>query len=240
MTNMGNDRMLGGMGMQMGGRVVLVNKLVPDKVNPDILFTLFGVYGDVVKVKILYNKRDTALLQYQNHQQCQYAVEHLNHCNLFGQQIVVQHARMPEVNVPRDFNADEIQLTKDYSNSPLHRFRRKNFINPKNVNSPSQVLHVANLYDGATEQELQALFRSQQQSEPIVEFFKSSRKMAYVCMASISDAIHALINLHGCKELGGYPLRVSFSHKSPTSIQPSAGPITEGIMGGQMSDGIIA
>lgn len=32
-------------------------------VSPDALFTLFGVYGDVQRVKILYNKKDSALIQ---------------------------------------------------------------------------------------------------------------------------------------------------------------------------------
>ena len=41
------------------------------KISADALFTLFGVYGDVQRVKILYNKRHTALVQMTNHQQAQ-------------------------------------------------------------------------------------------------------------------------------------------------------------------------
>lgn len=59
----------GGMGGQLqaqtayggGSPVVLVNKLA-EAVTPDHLFALFGVYGDVLRVKILYNKRDTAMI----------------------------------------------------------------------------------------------------------------------------------------------------------------------------------
>jgi hypothetical protein len=43
------------------------------RVNVDILFTLFGVYGDVIRVKILFQKRDTALVQYATDQQA-YAI----------------------------------------------------------------------------------------------------------------------------------------------------------------------
>lgn len=222
---MGGD--VGGMGMGMmmnmggGSTVILVNKLVQDKITPDILFTLFGVYGDVIRVKILFNKRDTALIQYSNPQQACMAVRHLNNCVLHGQSIVVQISRMAEIKLPRNDNDQE--LTKDYAGSRLHRFRKKSFINPKNVNPPSQVLHVANLYDNATEQELRTLFGSEQQCVPIVEFFKSTRKMCYICMASVPHAVNALINLHNCDELGGYPLRVSFSHKDPGSIRSSEG-----------------
>jgi hypothetical protein len=35
----------------------------------DHLFTLFGVYGDVQRVKILFNKKDTALVQMSEPQQ---------------------------------------------------------------------------------------------------------------------------------------------------------------------------
>ena len=34
--------------------------------NVDLLFRLFGVYGDVLRVKILYNKPDTALIMFSN------------------------------------------------------------------------------------------------------------------------------------------------------------------------------
>ena len=31
-----------------------------------MLFTLFGLYVNVLRVKILYKKRDTALIEYEN------------------------------------------------------------------------------------------------------------------------------------------------------------------------------
>ncbi len=34
------------------------------QVTPDVLFVLFGVYGDVVRIKIFFNKQDTALVQF--------------------------------------------------------------------------------------------------------------------------------------------------------------------------------
>jgi len=41
------------LGMGLGSPVVLVSRLPADQINTDILFTLCGVYGDVVRVKIL-------------------------------------------------------------------------------------------------------------------------------------------------------------------------------------------
>jgi hypothetical protein len=35
----------------------------PQRVTPDHLFNLFSLYGDPLKVKILHNRRDSALIQ---------------------------------------------------------------------------------------------------------------------------------------------------------------------------------
>ncbi|XP_068546301.1 polypyrimidine tract-binding protein 2 isoform X1 [Anas acuta] len=51
-------------GVSAGGNtVLLVSNLNEEMVTPQSLFTLFGVYGDVQRVKILYNKKDSALIQ---------------------------------------------------------------------------------------------------------------------------------------------------------------------------------
>eukprot|EP00475_Leptophrys_vorax_P031202 TRINITY_DN4720_c0_g1_i5.p1 TRINITY_DN4720_c0_g1~~TRINITY_DN4720_c0_g1_i5.p1 ORF type:complete len:232 (-),score=32.61 TRINITY_DN4720_c0_g1_i5:156-776(-) len=49
------------------GQVLLVSNLDPERVkDPMILFRLFNAYGNVVRVKILFNKPDTALIQFEN------------------------------------------------------------------------------------------------------------------------------------------------------------------------------
>jgi len=51
------------------GCVLLVSNLSEDQTECDHLFILFGVYGDVQRVKILFNKKDTALIQMSEPQQ---------------------------------------------------------------------------------------------------------------------------------------------------------------------------
>nr|BAE37269.1 unnamed protein product [Mus musculus] len=46
-----------------GNSVLLVSNLNPERVTPQSLFILFGVYGDVQRVKILFNKKENALVQ---------------------------------------------------------------------------------------------------------------------------------------------------------------------------------
>lgn len=220
---------LGGMGSgagQVGGSpVVLVNKLNEngEKTTCDSLFMLFGAYGDVLRVKILYNKRDTAMIQFASGQQAYSACQNLGGVTLNGNQIQVNLSKHKEIQMPKEQDEVSLSLTRDFTGHPAHRFKNKTHVNPKNVNAPSQVLHVSNLHDAATEAELRELFSAQQPTATtpvMVEFFKNSRKMAYVCMASVEDAMTALIGLHS-SPLGGYPLRVSFSHKDPSQISNS-------------------
>jgi len=221
----GMQQGMGGMqqgmgGMEHGSPVVLVSKLEETKTTPEVLFTLFGVYGDVQRIKILYNKRDTAMIQFTTGQQASYARQNLNGCTLFGQQISVNSSKHANVALPREEEGKE--LTRDYSGSSEHRFKRKQFMNPKNVCPPSQVLYISNIHENGNEAQLRELFASAQphSAPPVVEFFKTNRTMAYVAMAGLDEAITGLINVHNYK-LHDYPLRVSFSHKEASTISNS-------------------
>lgn len=216
----GQNAMASGVNNQ-GGAVVLVSKMNPET-TCDALFMLFGVYGDVIRVKILYNKRDTAMIQFAQPSQAAYAVQNLSGCPFVGYTISVNSSKHKEIQMPKEQDELSLSLTKDYSGHPDHRYKKKVHLNAKNMNPPSQVLHVSNLHDNCTEQELRDVFGAQQPTmpAPVVEFFKNSRKMAYVCMANVECAVTALVGLHSCP-LNGYALRVSFSHKDPAQVANS-------------------
>jgi len=202
-------------GNQEGGSVLLVTKLA-DSITPDMLFTLFGVYGDVLRVKQLYNKRDNALIQFTTNQQAFLAQLHLNHVGLFGKQMSIFMSKHSDIKVGFSDSGGN-GLTRDYSNSPAHRFRQGGGKNAKNIHPPSQVLHISNLPDGVTDKGLQDLFGAEQSNPPTIQFFATNRKMAYAKMDSISDAIMALIRLHNYR-LSERFIRVSFSNKDANSI----------------------
>lgn len=50
------------------------------------------------------------------------------------------------------------ELTKDYVNSPLHRFRKPNSKNFLNICPPSATLHLSNIPPETTEEDLKAQF----------------------------------------------------------------------------------
>ena len=71
---------IGAMGAATAGNSVVLCSNIPEErgINCDMLFTLFGVYGDVMRVKISYQKRSTALIQYRDPGQAQQAAQFLD------------------------------------------------------------------------------------------------------------------------------------------------------------------
>ena len=101
-------------------------------------------------------------------------------------------------------------LTKDFTNSPLHRFKKPGSKNYNNIFPPSSVLHLSNIPSEkiffrfsrcstsfvfrteTTEDELRTIF-SQYGTIKRFKFFEKDRKMALVEMETIEQAISTLI-----------------------------------------------
>ncbi|KAI2517992.1 polypyrimidine tract binding protein 2 [Homo sapiens] len=172
-------------GVSAGGNtVLLVSNLNEEMVTPQSLFTLFGVYGDVQRVKILYNKKDSALIQMADGNQSQLAMNHLNGQKMYGKIIRVTLSKHQTVQLPRE-GLDDQGLTKDFGNSPLHRFKKPGSKNFQNIFPPSATLHLSNI--------------------------PRDHKMALLQMATVEEAIQALIDLHNYNLGENHHLRVSFS-----------------------------
>jgi len=194
-----------------GPCVLIVNNLDPKEITCDALFTLFGVYGDVLRVKILQNKSDTALIQMNSTQQCQFAIQHLNSCPLHGKYLTVNFSKHNTLILSRHADSEEFaKYSKDYAGSPLHRFK-SGTRNIQHIFQPSPVLHLSNLHQATTEEELCALFGQYGRVEAF-KFFVD-KKMALLVMDSVATAVEALIYLHNFKLHETY-MRVTFSGKT--------------------------
>uniref|UniRef100_A0A0B7ATI7 RRM domain-containing protein n=1 Tax=Arion vulgaris TaxID=1028688 RepID=A0A0B7ATI7_9EUPU len=205
-NRMGN---MGGMNQHNGSPCILVSNLDEEKVTPDSLFILFGVYGNVHRVKILFNKKDNALIQMADPSQAQQAITYLDKARLWGKQLRVAPSKHQLIQMPKDGQSDA-GLTKDFVNSPHHRFKRmgsKNYIFP-----PTSVLH---LYNVATleEDDIRSLF-SQYGTVKAFKFFNNDRKMALIEMASVEEATLSLIGLHNYQVEDNLHMRVSFSRST--------------------------
>ncbi|XP_061118402.1 polypyrimidine tract-binding protein 3 isoform X1 [Conger conger] len=190
--------------------VLLVSNLNPESISPHGLFILFGVYGDVHRVKILFNKKENALIQMADATQAQLAMSHLNGQRLHGKVIRVTVSKHQTVQLPREGQEDQ-GLTKDFSGSPLHRFKKPGSKNFQNIFPPSATLHLSNIPPSITDDILKDLFSSTGYTVKAFKFFQKDRKMALIQLGSVEEAIQALIDLHN-HDLGeNHHLRVSFS-----------------------------
>ncbi|RVE59114.1 hypothetical protein OJAV_G00201430 [Oryzias javanicus] len=196
-------------GQAGSGGVLLVSNLNEEMVSPQSLFTLFGVYGDVQRVKILYNKKDSALIQMSDSNQAQLAMSHLNGQKMYGKIIRVTLSKHQSVALPRD-GLDDQGLTKDFTNSSLHRFKKPGSKNFQNIFPPSATLHLSNVPQDVAEEDLRLLFSNTGGTVKAFKFFQD-RKMALIQMATVEEAIQALIDLHNYNMGANQYLRVSFS-----------------------------
>lgn len=200
-------------GQQMAGCVILVSNIPEEFATPDTLFTLFGVYGDVLRVKVLFKKPDTALIQFVSPDQAHQAIANLNKLALHENELSISPSKHMEIAMPRDNSLDPSNLTKDFSASKIKRFRNPGGKNSKNINPPSTILHVSNLPEDCPQDQLQELFDAE-----VVQFFAKSHKMAFVKMGSVLSAIQALVRLHNHQMYDGRHIRVSFSPKDPATV----------------------
>lgn len=192
------------------GSVLLVSNLNENDIEPDHLFTLFGVYGDVQRVKILFNKKDTALVQMSEPQQAIQAMSNLDKVRLFGKELRVMSSIHHAVQMPKEGQPDA-GLTKDYTSSTLHRFKKPGSKNYQNIYPPSATLHISNIAPPGEEADVKAAFKSVGIEVQGFRFFQKDRKMALVKVGSVEDAILALIKLHNYPLSDNWHLRVSFS-----------------------------
>ncbi|XP_021200976.1 polypyrimidine tract-binding protein 2 isoform X7 [Helicoverpa armigera] len=193
--------------------VLLVSNLNEEMVTPDALFTLFGVYGDVQRVKILYNKKDSALIQMAEPHQAHLAMTHMDKLRVFGKAMRVMLSKHQTVQLPKEGQPDA-GLTRDYSQSPLHRFKKPGSKNYQNIYPPSATLHLSNIPATVSEDDIKEAFTKRGFTIKAFKFFPKDRKMALVQLPSIDDAVAALIKMHNYQLSESNHLRVSFSKSS--------------------------
>uniref|UniRef100_A0A3B5KJM5 Polypyrimidine tract binding protein 3 n=1 Tax=Xiphophorus couchianus TaxID=32473 RepID=A0A3B5KJM5_9TELE len=204
-TGESHDLQVGGASVAppAGHSVLLVSNLDPE---------VRGVYGDVQRVKILFNKKENALVQMSDATQAQLAMSHLNGQRLHGNVIRVTLSKHPVVQLPRGAAGPEEQtLTQDFSGSALHRFKKPGSKNFNNIFPPSATLHLSNIPSSVGEDSLKDLFSSRGFAVKAFKFFQKDRKMALLQLASVEEAVEALITLHDQELDHNQHLRVSFS-----------------------------
>ncbi|CAH0476667.1 unnamed protein product [Peronospora belbahrii] len=202
--------------------------------SPHCLFTLFGCFGDVLRIKIMFRKRDTALIQFVDDVHSTSALDHLDGVYVFGKKLRVDYSKHTSVSMPHaDADRFEIENTLDFSGSPLHRYRRRS---PQEAVSPCPLLHISGIPMELQHNQnaLVGLF-TQYGFVKNFHYLQSNPKMALIEMGSMDEAIMALLQIDNM----AYPdshMRISFSKAYQFSAGNGDGGHAPGLMSGPGAD----
>ncbi|XP_057532048.1 polypyrimidine tract-binding protein homolog 3-like isoform X2 [Amaranthus tricolor] len=181
---------------------VLVSNLNPDRIDEDKLFNLFSLYGNIVRIKLLRNKPDHALVQMCDGFQAELVVYFLKGIQLFGKRLDVNFSRYPQITSGAD--------THEYLNSNLNRFNRNAAKNYRYCCSPTKMIHLSSIPQDITEEEIVSHLEEHGTIVSNKIFETNGKKQALVLFENEEQATEALV----CKNattLDGSVIRISFS-----------------------------
>lgn len=189
---------------------LLLIKNLPQGITSRMLFKLFGMYGNVLKVKIFFKNPENALIEYQTAEHAELAKIYLNNCPVYGNNIFVTNSKKGVViDTSALKKVDETQYMGDYTNSPEHRYKFSGSKNHMNIVAPSKVLHISNLCHDKDENFYANMFKEFGLIHKFM-FLKGPEKMALLEMSTVEATVKILMNFHNFNINGKY-LKVSFS-----------------------------
>ncbi|XP_015613598.1 polypyrimidine tract-binding protein homolog 3 isoform X1 [Oryza sativa Japonica Group] len=181
---------------------LLVSNLNTDKIDEDKLFNLFSMYGNIVRIKILKNKPDHALIQMADGLQAELAVLYLKGAMLFGKKLEVNYSKYPTVTADPD--------ARDYSTSHLNRFNSNVVKNYRHCCAPTKMIHISALPQDITEDTIHSLVGEHGTIANSRLFETNGKTQALVLFESVEEATEALVEKHASK-LDRTNIRISFS-----------------------------
>ncbi|KAG6399492.1 hypothetical protein SASPL_140973 [Salvia splendens] len=181
---------------------VLVSNLNADRIDEDKLFNLFSIYGNIIRIKLLRNKPDHALVQLGDGFQAELAVHFLKGAMLFGKRLEVNFSKHPNITTGAD--------THEYSNSNLNRFNRNAAKNYRYCCSPTKMIHISTLPQDVTEEEIVNHLEEHGTIASTKLFEMNGKKQVLVLFENEEQATEALVCKHATS-LGGSTIRISFS-----------------------------
>ncbi|CAI2363175.1 unnamed protein product [Moneuplotes crassus] len=199
---------------------ILIASGFPLDVTPYKIFRLFSLYGNVTRIKIMFKKRDTALIQFMDCYQAKLAKLYLNGCQFGGKVIKVNASKSSFIIMPKKgtkMESEERMLAQDFSRSKEHRYKIAGSRNFQNIAPPSKVLHLSNLPKEIDEVRLQSVFSTVSNFEKIKFFDVAEKIMAHAEFDSISTAIEVIIAFHNYNIDGRY-IKISFSKNVPENL----------------------
>ncbi|KAJ3687861.1 hypothetical protein LUZ61_017025 [Rhynchospora tenuis] len=181
---------------------ILATNLNPEKVDEDKLFNLFSLYGNIVRIKILKNKPDHALVQMGEGLQAELAAHFLRGAMLFGNKMEVNFSKYPNITPAPDAH--------EYANSSLNRFHNNAIKNYRYCCAPTKMIHLSSLPPEIAEDEVVAHVEEHGRVVNSKLYEVNGKKQALVQFENEEQATEALVCKHATT-LDRSVIRISFS-----------------------------
>lgn len=176
------------------GAVLLVSNL-PEDIMPDTILVLIGIYCDVMRVKIMFNKRDHALVQARDITQAQQAIINMNGVQFRGKTLRVEMSKHAEIFVPQGAAQDATALARDYPKTPLHRYNNPRRVGTK-VFPPSRTVHLSNFPEGLREMDILPLLQPYGVQQLKVVELQAGKRFGTALFPSTDLATQAIVGVH--------------------------------------------
>ncbi|XP_072999634.1 polypyrimidine tract-binding protein homolog 3 [Typha latifolia] len=181
---------------------ILVTNLNPDRIDEDKLFNLFSIYGNIIRIKLLRNKPDHALVQMADGFQAELAVHFLKGAILFGKKMEVNFSKYPNITPSPD--------THEYAGSSLNRFNNNAVKNYRYCCYPTKMIHVSALPQDIQEDEIVSHLEEHGTIVNTKLFEVNGKKQALVLFEDEEQATEALVCKHA-SNVDRSVIRISFS-----------------------------
>lgn len=185
-----------GDGGGMGGVVLLVSNIPDEIANVQAIFNMIGMYGDVMAVKVLRNKKDCAMVQMAKPHHAQQVRSFLDQAKVGGNKLCISNSHVESLMNKRIPDDDELQA--DFSNSRNHRYRNHAMAAKltKNLGPPTNTLHVANLPEDLSHAEVKEMFIERGFTVKESKECGANSNQALLTMAGPEEALMALAVMH--------------------------------------------
>ncbi|XP_051207673.1 polypyrimidine tract-binding protein homolog 3 isoform X2 [Lolium perenne] len=181
---------------------LIVSNLNTEQTNEDKLFNLFSLYGNIVRIKVLRNKPDHALVEMADGFQSELAVHYLKGAMLFGNKLEVNYSKYPTITPSADAH--------EYTNSSLNRFNSNVVKNYRHCCAPTKMIHISALSQDISEDAILTHVSEHGSVVGTKLFEVNGKRQALVLFESEEEATEALVSKHA-SSLEGNTIRISFS-----------------------------
>ncbi|KAK2955029.1 putative Polypyrimidine tract-binding protein [Blattamonas nauphoetae] len=191
--------------------VLIVSDFDKERVNPSGLFNLFSNFGRVVKVKLLHNKPDTALVQFVSAEEAASAQKALHSTPIFGLLLDVNFSNIQNIVLSgRGIEDDSIKHELDNTDLSLTRSFWTSTTFSTHLAHPSEYLHLSNFPPTTTAEEISVFLASVAEAKRVSIQTRGGRGMAIAEFASLEQANNVMVTLHRMV-FNGRPLVVSYT-----------------------------